>query len=325
MKPTHATLLIPEQAATLRFTEPSLPLSWSQSHRIESSHFQTVNLWPARSEWLAFADFPAGGSLEQHIAEVQTRYRHQQIVIRGCHPRFIDAMKSAFQGGESLITGREALLDLSLPHLQKRSLKELARRGRRHGQVMALHQYDRPDIQDILKRVRSGYTTPLSYLYRTQLPDSERFWVLQGEQQIWGLLSAIPTGPGTWHTELLMRDPQAPVGIMEALVWHVFHELKTDGQRYWSLGEVPFANPIPPQSLKAQLIQQAGQGIDFAYSARGLYHFKQKFSPLWRPVYLCGWPHLSWLSLSTMFWRSRCSQMILGSIWKELLAARLLR
>ena len=314
-----------ESVSTRAPAEPGLPLSWSQSRQITAPHFQTVNLWPARSQWLAFADLPAGGSLSQTVSEIQAHFRQQNLVIRGCHPRFIAAMNTRYASGEILLTGREALLDLSLPHLHKRSLKELARRGRRHGQILLLEQHDRPDIQAVLERVRAGYTTPLSYLYRTHLPDSERFWVLQGERQIWGLISAIPTGNGCWHTELLIRDPEAPVGVMEALVWHVFHELQAAGERYWSLGEVPFASPVPPQGLKAQLIQQVGQGIDFAYSAQGLYQFKQKFRPLWRPVYLGGWPHLSWLSLSSMFWRSRCSQMVLGSIWKDLIAVRLLR
>ncbi len=61
--------------------------------------------------------------------------------------------------------------------------------------------------------------------------------------------------PGYWHTELLLRRRDAPIGVMDVY--------------------------------------------------QGLYRFKQKFEPEWRPIYLCGWPDLPWRVLPDLSWASR--------------------
>lgn len=298
--------------------EPFLPLSWSVQEKLQHPVIQQVRLPLSQVEWLAFGDIPKGYTAEKLALWLHQHQEAHPFVIRGCHPLLLKPLEQ--KGGQTLITGREALLDLRQQHVQRKSLKELARRGRRHGQIQELK---RPDLHSedsevavFLQRVRDQYSAPLSYLYRTNLPDSERFWVLRGER-IWGLISLIPTGSLCWHTELLIRDPEAPVGILEALIREIFLTLQAENQHYWSLGEVPFHPPTPPQNLKGLAINQIGRRVDFAYSASGLFHFKEKFHPLWRPVYLYGWPKLSWPTLVSMFWQSNCHRMVLGEIFKH--------
>ncbi|MGV3527065.1 MAG: phosphatidylglycerol lysyltransferase domain-containing protein [Candidatus Sericytochromatia bacterium] len=291
--------------------EPWLPLSWRQVSERDSLQVETIALPGSRARWLAFGDVPAHYGPLLLAADLQAQTQGRPFVLRGCHPLLLRYLPP----GEALLSGREALLDLQGPHTARKSLRELARRGRRHGQIKAYTPgQERARIGAFLERVRHTYRAPLAWLYRTGLPESERLWVLEApDGRIWGLISVIRSGPTSWHTELLARDPEAPVGVMEALITGIFEALRDEGQRYWSLGEVPFYPLVPPSDLKTQALTQVGQGIDFAYSAAGLYRFKQKFQPLWRPVALYGTPGLPWHVLAGMFWRCNCHQLV----WKQ--------
>jgi len=59
-----------------------------------------------------------------------------------------------------------------------------------------------------------------------------------------------------------------------------------------SLGEVPFHHDEASVNWKSQSINSAGRMFKFAYNYPGLFHFKNKFSPHWQPVYLCAKPRL---------------------------------
>ncbi|HEY9844271.1 MAG TPA: phosphatidylglycerol lysyltransferase domain-containing protein [Candidatus Obscuribacterales bacterium] len=302
--------------------EPYLPLSWRIENGLDHPRIQRVSLPGNLADWLAFGSVPFEYSPRQLAQWICHTQGSRPFVLRGSHPAFLAWLQPA--GGQVLLTGREALLDLHADHLGRKSLRELARRGRRHGEIT---QFGRQDLATVgervdrfMERVRSTYSAPLSYLYRTRLPESERFFVLENAERIFGLVSLIPNGPASWHTELLARDPAAPVGIMEALIGHVFATLRDEGAAYWSLGEVPFYPTAEPDNLKALALTQVGQRLDRAYSALGLYRFKAKFHPIWRPVCVYGWPSMSWLTLAGMFWR--CNGHKLMAVGLRLMAGR---
>ncbi len=313
------------------FPQPFLPLSWRQQAQGLRPDFRTLAL-PLRglrrpTAWITFADVPAGLALSETSALLLNTLQAHNLdrwVIRGVHPRFFESLPV-----EVALTGREALLDLHNPHhVHRPAIRALARRGLRHGQILALdlHRIDDlpPSLQGayrrLKQRVTARYEVPLIHMYRRQVLQSDRLWVFRrhGQDQLLGAISVIASGPGAWHTEVLMRDPEAPVGIMEALVQRVFEDLRQENQRYWSLGEVPFYPTAPPQGLKARAIVATGQQIEFAYRARGLFHFKQKFQPLWRPVYLCGSPHLYWSDMASMFWSTQASRLVWQKAWSQL-------
>ena len=298
--------------------EPYLPLSWCVQEELQHPLIQKVPLAFSKTDWLAFGDVPQHFTPEKLALWLHQHQKARSYMMRGCHPFFLQHLEK--QGGQTVLTGREALLDLRQPHLERKSLRELARRGRRHGEIIEVNRKDLHGhlnmIEPFLKRVQANYTAPLAYLYRTQLPASERFWILKSDR-IWGLISLIPTSSNTWHTELLLRDPEAPIGILEALIQDIFKVLQSENARYWSLGEIPFHPPIPPKGLKSLAINQIGRKIDFAYSSSGLLNFKKKFRPFWRPVYLYGWPRLSWFNLGAMFWQSNCHQMVLTELFRN--------
>lgn len=313
------------------FPQPFLPLSWRQQAQVLRPDFRVLSLslgsLRAPTAWVTFADIPAGLCLPKTAALLQAYLQAQNLerwVIRGVHPRFFEALPV-----EAALTGREALLDLHNPyHVHRPAIRALARRGLRHGQIIAVDLHRPEDLSPFLQgayrrlkqRVTARYEVPLIHMYRRQVLQSDRLWVFQdhSQGQLLGAISVIASGPGAWHTEVLMRDPEAPVGIMEALVQRVFEDLRQEHQRYWSLGEVPFYPTAPPQGLKARAIVTTGQHIEFAYRARGLFHFKEKFQPLWRPVYLCGSPRLYWSDMACMFWNTQASRLVWQKAWSQL-------
>lgn len=295
----------PASSVDLQRGEPFLPLSWRIIEAPQPASFQSVDLPVTHAQWLAFGNVPAEFDPQELAEWIFEHRQNHPFVLRGSHPALLQYLLR--HGGQMLVTGREALLDLSQDHVGRKSLRELARRGRRHGEIAEWQGSEvsqaAAQLEAFLNTVRQHYPVPLSYLYRTQLPESERFFVLRSAQRVWGLISLIPNGRHSWHTELLVRDRQAPVGIMEALISHIFKTLQAEGARFWSLGEIPFYPTIPPQNLKTLALTEVGRQLDAVYSARGLYQFKAKFNPRWRPVCVYGWPHMSWLTMAGMFWR----------------------
>lgn len=330
------------------FCEPFLPLSWRQGEPIKDPHFKVLALprlyplpqalCPPSTHWITFADLPPIPNpqvLQHYFKHYLQQHSIKHWVIRGAHPRFFEAVATPHEPVHHLLTGREALLALPhREHVHRRGIQELVRRGLRHGRIQhvdlrheTLNAPFRTAYGQLKKKVTQGYDVPLAHMYRRNLSQSDRLWFFvdersdrnlrDGEPSILGALSVIQNGDRTWHTEVLMRDPEAPVGIMEALIDTVFKTLANEQQRYWSLGEVPFYPTAPPQDLKAKAIVYTGQHIEFAYRASGLRHFKNKFKPFWRPVYLCGSPRLYWPDLARMFWSSHASQLVIQKAFKR--------
>lgn len=287
--------------------EPWLPLSWDTQKSLQVPRVQRVRLGLSRQHWLSTATLPA------HWGPAELAHWLQPpFVLRGCHPRLLQHLQPDL-GGETLLHGREALLDLHLPHLARPALRQLIRRGLRHGQVHALGLrplQQHPDTDRFFAQVQQRQGVTLQYLYRSDLPQSQRFWIFEAGLQILGLISLTASGAGAWHMELLLRDKRAPVGVMEALIAQVFATLQAERQRYLSLGEVPFFPTVPARHWQTRCFNGVGRSMAFAYDSEGLYRFKQKFRPLWRPVLLYGAPNLRALHLLELFWHSRSARLL---------------
>ena len=106
---------------------------------------------------------------------------------------------------------------------------------------------------------------------------------------------------------MMLRSRATPVGVMEALFLHVIRALGRDGYGELSLGEVPFV--LPPdlcagdsaKSLKEKFLFGSGHFLRFAYDYKSLFQFKDKFGPVWRPVYMCGGRAVSLRVLAGVF------------------------
>ncbi len=259
-------------------------------------------------QWLAFGDLPTAFRSEGLL----THLPRQGFVLRGCPPEFRLFLQQHC-GGQQLETGREALLKLADDqHFQRRKLRGLIRQGQRQGQILELEQPNlaqRQAIQIFYQQTIARYPALLRWLYRDNWQEAQRLFVFQRSDGLLALLTLSQRGPGSWHSELMLRAPMAPPGVIEALLAHVHTCLQHEGDQEWSLGEVPFYPLQAGGAFKAELLTRLGRQLAPCYSAEGLLRFKAKFRPHWRPVELYGMPDLNWMVLWDLFQVSRCAEL----------------
>ena len=268
----------------------------------------------SRRIWAPCADVPPDWSFQQVFA-AYLRPLSGGFVLQGCNETLARFMLA--QGGQVAQVGIEAVLPPQ--RAPKSSLRELARRGRRWGQVMALEPTDanREKMAALWEATAHSAKPQLHCTFRIEFDDSVRGFTLVGPEGDWlGALTLSQMKPGYWHTELLLRRKDAPVGVMEALILDVRARLQAEGAGWLSLGTVPFVTiedaltagqgrSSRALASRGKLIARAGRLLRFGYDYRGLYQFKAKFRPDWRPLYLCGWPDLPWRILPDLSWASR--------------------
>ena len=81
----------------------------------------------------------------------------------------------------------------------------------------------------------------LKYLFNDEFEPFNRLFVIKNESDIWyGAFMISHKEKNYAQTELILRRKHAPVGVMEALIYSIFNNLKKEGYEYWSLGGVPF-------------------------------------------------------------------------------------
>jgi len=94
---------------------------------------------------------------------------------------------------------------------------------------------------------------------------------------------------------------------MTGLIIGIFNILACEGMREWSLGEVPFRllREQPPNELNSleQMMALIASLWQHAYDFEGLYRFKNKFRPEWRPVSLCSSRSITPLLLANLPYR----------------------
>jgi hypothetical protein len=284
-----------------------LPLSWARTSTVDPV-FNVVKLPFSASSWIPTAEIPHHYSFEQVYREQLSRLPHG-FVLQSCSLPLRDYLIE--QGCQVAAMGAEAVLDL--PWRGKRSVRELVRRGRRHGTVheIELSQTHQNKLAQLLREAPSRQGAQLHYTDRPEFDASTRCFVFETAEKKWlGAITLSTIAPNYVHTELLLRHREAPVGIMEALIAAIAQQLARDGVNRLSLGNVTplpaaesetiFAAHRHPNELwtQSQLAFRLGRALNFAYNAEGLWRFKNKFTPRWTPLYLCASPRLSWATVA---------------------------
>ena len=286
-----------------------LPLSWARTST-STPLLNRIELPYAAEGWIPTAEIPYGVSFKQVYRDYLKR-QPNGLVFQSARKPLRDFLMS--EGFQAAPMGVEAILDL--PWRGKRSVRELARRGRRHGEVREIEVSGRH--QEKLARLRAASSSrqgvQLRHTEREMFDDSTRCFAFEAADGQWlGAITLSENSPEMTHTELLLRHQDAPVGIMEALVTAIAAQLTREGVQQFSLGAV---TPVPDtaiedvlapsrhpdeQWLRGQLFLRLGRWFNFAYNAQGLYRFKNKFSPRWEPLYLCASPRLTWATLASL-------------------------
>ncbi len=295
-----------------------LPLSWARAD-VTRPRLRAMPLPFSRRIWVPCADIPSAWSFP-HIFQDYLRPLPKGFVLQGCQEGL--ARYITEQGGVATLTGIEGVLPLDAA--DRPSLRELARRGRRWGEIVALEPT--PEHQKAMRALWQatvhGGKPQLQCAFRTDFDASVRGFALIAPSGLWlGAMTLSLMKPGYWHTELLLRRQDAPVGVMEALILKVKAHLRSEGHAWLSLGTVPFTpipDPLHPRACwppwratcQGRVIMRLGRWLRFSYDYQGLYRFKQKFHPIWKPLYLCGWPDLPWRILPDLSWASRHAHLV---------------
>jgi glycosyltransferase 2 family protein len=190
---------------------------------------------------------------------------------------------------------KEAVLNMESDHFDNKSIMKLVKRGMRHGAVKEI-RYSAENAQKVekFKKVSThGKEPQLRYLFLDKFKENSRLFVFENAGGVWLGAVSISYSSEKIYTHLILRRKNAPVGIMEALIFSIYQKLKKEGFNAWSLGDVPFVIYDSKFPSKEFFVNFIGRKLKFAYNFSGLYNFKNKFKPQWNDVYICCKPKLS--------------------------------
>ncbi|NTV63990.1 MAG: DUF2156 domain-containing protein [Oscillochloris sp.] len=291
-----------------------LPLSWARGSA-DPPQLAIRQLPLSRLHWVAQADLPFGWSFERVYHEHLTTL--SGALIRGCSPSLAGFLQH--HGWEVARVGMEAIVDLEGEGLQRRSVVKMVKQARHHGAAreVAWSTQAAAQLREFAARARYAGRPQLRDLFRNEFTPGTRLFVFDREDDRWqGAILLSVANRSTVVTELMLRLPEAPGGVMESLFACAGARLRTEGVRQLSLNEAPFFHLGEGLRPNEWLISAVGRQMGGAYNAVGLQRFKAKFAPHWRPVYLCARPRLSLLALTDLFAASGCLRLTLDSgIW----------
>ena len=115
-----------------------------------------------------------------------------------------------------------------------------------------------------------------------------------------GFASWIPApASGGWMLEMLRYRPHIMAGMADLLVASSLLGFREEGVRQVSLSGTPLAGGSPHGLTFRSLLRSLLAPARHLYNFEGLRHFKEKFNPSWRQLYIAhsgaaGLPHALW-------------------------------
>lgn len=145
-------------------------------------------------------------------------------------------------------------------------------------------------------RKEKGFS--LGYFDRDYLGLCDMAIVKDADGKILAFANIMPHPGDTWATIDLMRYYRegTPNSIMEYLFLNLFLYFKDKGKKYFEMGMAPLSNVgINSNSFVEEKIAYLVYKFGYKfYSFEGLRAYKEKFKPIWEPIYL-SYPQKSWL------------------------------
>jgi lysylphosphatidylglycerol synthetase-like protein (DUF2156 family) len=268
-----------------------------------------------KKDWVTEVRVPFNLKTKDFFDQYLKSHSARSVMFDGCSEEIKNILTE--YGFNSLLVGQEAILNLNEDHFKKKSLKELIKRGQRHGSVKELEFSDQNKTLLHEFRLRSpiGRSPQLLHLFCTTFEKYTRLFVFADKDDRWlGLITISYKTEDFVQTELILRQAQNPVGIMEALIFEIFKTLKQEGKEFWSLGAVPYVVQIPFSFSKQWLINFIGKRLRFAYNYKGLFNFKDKFMPRWIAYYICFNDNLTLLQLFELMRKTRLLSLVINKI-----------
>lgn len=293
------------------FMNDLLPLSWIRTD--QQSSITNVRLQNTASQWFALAEITSSQTFRSIIEQSLENNQSSETVIRGCGDHHINELKGL--KFKHYFIGLEAVLKMDGDHFNKKSVRELIRRGAKSGEVKEIY-YSKENslrLEKFKQRTKLGDRPNLEYLFQNTFFPGSRLFVHENKNGGWNGAVVISRNSNLKaQSELLLRCKVAPPGVMENLIYNVFLKLKSEGEyAEWSLGEVRFVylnkNDL---SLLSRLILFIGRSFRFAYNYRGLHFFKNKFNPVWENVFVLARPKLKFSHLVVLFIKTNLAKLV---------------
>lgn len=312
-----------------------LPLSWSVNDSFSSfdgSGFAPQSLWlpRIRRNWIYGALMNSDADLASALLQ---EAENIDVIVRGCLPDH--KMQLGREGWFSRQSGIEALLIPGHPqHWQPHaSLRELRRRALRKGEIEIIDGLSQEDInrlslelRDLRNRSHYRLRPALNHLFQNHPGGWEQALIYRRDGKAEAMVGWSRNGKEARHLEVLLRSTVAPVGTMEALILESVDIARNQGISMMSLGEVPFLRlPKEPglpnqfeRNLDTPLQSPSRPPSKFpsyylmrpAFSSMGLFKFKNKFRPVWAPLYLMSNKRIGVVALADLFFQSGCHRLL---------------
>jgi len=294
----------------------NIPLSWSYKE-IESPKFHSVNpvnLPLSGLPWIYTAEIPARYNLEDLSNQLEATFT-KGFLLRGCNAELSAYLRK--KDYEVIRTGAEGILDLNNTDKVTKSVRDLVARGSRYGKVkeIPLTEINCQRVSRFIEQTPYGTKPYLKYLFNNTFDSNTRCFVMSPAREEWfGVVTVSVSGNNVCHTEMILRNKKAPVGVMESLLFSVMNIFKDEGFKFFSLGEVPFVTPEKMEennfgssmrkSFQEYFLFKSGHVLKYAFNYKGLFDFKNKFDPTWEPIYICATPKLPFISLIDLFYKT---------------------
>ena len=271
-----------------------------------------------KRKWICATRVPYGKTVEETFDQIFSQLPDSDLLFDGCTNENKVFLKS--YGFNAITFGREAIIDLSKNEFQKKSLKELIKRGKRHGSVVEIKYSEDSEkkLQKFFVQTSHGREPRLRNLFATAFKPYHRLFVLKKDESWISAIMLSFKHEKFMQTELILRNAKAPVGVMEALMSGILIQLKKEGIDFWSLGAVPFIDYDSKFLSLSWFLNSIGRRIKFAYNYRGLFNFKNKFNPIWQPYYLYYNNRLNPIQIFQLAQKSNLNKLIIYNILTKL-------
>jgi len=121
------------------------------------------------------------------------------------------------------------------------------------------------------------------------------------------IIAFIVCNPGLdgdfWAVEVYRRRRDAVRGVIPCVIMHAMRAMKAEGVRYFSLSLVPFlrCNPVVGDSRVFRFVVNSWwRYLNPIYDVQGIFHFKSRFRPDYREMYMAAKPGVSIRSMLAM-------------------------
>ncbi len=201
---------------------------------------------------------------------------------------------------KSLKIGQEAVVDLSTfttSGTSKQSLRNAMNKVEKAGYTLKI--YKQPVKEGLLQKLRQVSDEWLEDNIKEEVVFTQGYFepeilknctlltVENEEEKVVAFANLVKDYvPGEATYDLIRKSTKGPNGALDYLMIKMFEYLKSEGYRTVNLGLAPLAGITKPKNLTEQTITFVRDRLKQMSRFKGLYHYKDKFEPLWVDKFL---------------------------------------